>query len=195
MAAMTETTGSFKLPHDGRPFTVHDLEAAPDDGNRYELIDGVLLVSPAPRFRHQKAVLKLSILLDAACPAGMDVLTAPFAVRPSETTELQPDVLVGRSEDFTEKDLPLPPLLVVEVRSPSTALVDMNLKKAAYQRMGVRSYWVVDPDKPSLIVFELDSTGFRYERIAEVLGDKAFEATQPFGVRIVPAELVVRGNG
>ena len=190
MVAMTETTGSFILPHDGRPFTVHDLEAAPDDGNRYELVDGVLLVSPAPKFRHQKVVVKLSRRLDAACPDGMDVLVAPFAVRPSETVELQPDLLVGRSEDFTERDLPVAPLLVVEVLSPSTALVDTNLKKAAYQRMGVQSYWLVDPAKPSLTVFELDSTGFRYQRIAEVVGDKAFEATQPFAVRVVPADLL-----
>lgn len=81
----------------------------------------------------------------------------------------------GPCEDFTEKDLPVAPLLVVEVLSPSTAMVDTSLKKAAYQRMGVQSYWLVDPVKPSLTVFELDSTGFRYQRIAEVVGDKAFE--------------------
>lgn len=79
---------------------------------------------------------------------------------------------------------------MVEVLSPSTAMVDTSLKKAAYQRMGVQSYWLVDPVKPSLTVFELDSTGFRYQRIAEVVGDKAFEATQPFAVRVVPAELL-----
>jgi Uma2 family endonuclease len=84
------------------------------------------------------------------------------------------------------------PLLAVEVLSPSSVLKDLNLKKAAYQRMGVPSYWVIDPVKASLIVFELDSKGFTYQLIAEVVGDKAFEATQPFAVRIVPAELLGR---
>jgi Uma2 family endonuclease len=190
MVAMTATTGSFSLPH-GRPFTVHDLEATPDDGNRYELLDGMLLVSPAPSVRHQKVVAQLVVLLDAVCPPEMHVLPAPFAVQASETTELQPDVLVARDEDLTEKNLPAAPLLAVEVvLSPSSVLKDLNLKKAAYQRMGVPSYWVVDPRKLSLTVFELDSTGFRYQLVAEVTGDKSFEATQPFAVRVVPAELL-----
>jgi len=94
--------------------------------------------------------------------------------------------------DLTEKNLPVAPLLAVEVLSPSSIINDLNNKKAAYQRLGVPSYWVVDPSKASLNVFELDSTGFRYERVAEVVGDKAFEATQPFAVRIVPAELLTR---
>jgi Uma2 family endonuclease len=119
----------------------------------------------------------------------LHVLPAPFAVQPSETTELQPDVLVARDEDLTEKNLPAP-LLAVEVLSPSSVLKDLNLKKAAYQRMGVPSYWVVDPRTPSLTVFELDGTGFRYQVVAEVTGDKSFDATQPFAVHVVPAELL-----
>lgn len=189
MVAMTESTGSISLPH-GRPFTVRDLEAAPDDGNRYELLDGALLVSPAPGLHHQKVVLKLGSLLDAVCPEDLHVLTAPFAVRPNEQTELQPDVLVARDDDLTAKLLPVAPLLAVEVLSPSTALKDLNLKKAAYLRMGVPSYWVIDPRRPSLIVFELDTTTFAYEQTAEIVGDKAFEATQPFPVRVVPSELL-----
>jgi Uma2 family endonuclease len=135
MVAMTESTGSISLPH-GRPFTVRDLEAAPDDGNRYELLDGMLFVSPAPGLRHQKTSLQLAFRLEAACPAGLHVLTAPFAVRPNDRTELRPDVLVARDEDLTEQNLPVAPVLAVEVLSPSTALKDLNLKKAAYLRMG-----------------------------------------------------------
>jgi Uma2 family endonuclease len=190
MMAMAATTGSsYHLPH-GHPFTVHDLEEMPDDGNRYELIDGLLLVSPAPGFRHQKVVLQLAIRLEATCPPEMHVLPAPFAVRPSESVELQPDVLVARDEDLTDKNLPAAPLLAVEVLSPSSVLSDLNLKKAAYLRMGVPSYWVIDPLDPKLIVFELDESGSRYELVAEVEGDKAFEAAQPFAVRIVPADLL-----
>jgi Uma2 family endonuclease len=188
MVAMTATTGSFSFPH-GRPFTVHDLEAFPDDGNRYELIDGSLLVSPSPSYEHQKVAFQLGMRLEDVCPEGLEVLLAPFGVRPSETTELQPDVLVFREDDVTSRGLPVAPLLAVEVLSPSTKLVDLNTKKAVYQRMGVPSYWVLDPLELILTVFELDGSGFHYEKVAEVSGDKAYEATQPFPVRIVPAEL------
>jgi putative restriction endonuclease len=89
MSVMTATAGSPGIDP-GRPFTVDDLEAMPDDGRRYELIDGMLIVSPAPVLRHQKIVTKLAALLDARCPANLHTLAAPFAVQPSKTTELQP---------------------------------------------------------------------------------------------------------
>lgn len=189
MATATPTGSSFRLPRDGRPFTVHDLEAISDDGYRYELVDGTLIVSPTPSYEHQKVAFRLGVVLDAACPRGMEVLTAPFGVRPNETTELQPDVLVFREEDVTSRCLPVAPLLAVEVLSPSTKTLDLTLKKAAYQRLGAPSYWVIDPLELVLTVFELDGTGFNYQKVAEVSGDKVFEATQPFAVRIVPAEL------
>jgi Uma2 family endonuclease len=193
MGAMTAESGPVQLAH-GRPFTVDDLEAMPDDGNRYELIDGSLLVSPAPGLPHQTVVLKLGAALDAASPPDMQTVIAPFAVRPSEFTELQPDVLVGRDEDFTRKLLPVAPLLAVEVFSPSSVLSDLNYKKAAYQRLGVQSYWVIDPEEPNLTAFELDDMGI-YCKVAEVSGTEAYEAQQPFPVRIVPIELLGRLAG
>jgi Uma2 family endonuclease len=98
----------IEYPADSGPLTVHDLEGIPYDGRRYELIDGVLIVSPAPGRRHQKIVVRLSRFLEDACPPEYDVLVAPFAVHSGDKVELQPDVLVGRDEDFTEKDLPAP---------------------------------------------------------------------------------------
>jgi Uma2 family endonuclease len=188
MSVMTATAGSPGIDP-GRPFTVDDLEAMPDDGRRYELIDGLLIVSPAPMLRHQKIVMKLAALLDARCPANMHTLPAPFAVQPSKTTELQPDILVAREEDLTEKLLPVAPLLAVEVLSPSTAINDLNNKKAAYERLGVPSYWVIDPQPPTLIAFELDADG-HYRQVAEVKGEDAFEPVRPFPVRVVPVELL-----
>jgi len=61
----------------GRELTVDDLEAMPDDGHRYELVDGVLIVSPAPIWAHQAAQFALHKLLHAACPAGLRVIGAP----------------------------------------------------------------------------------------------------------------------
>jgi Uma2 family endonuclease len=179
------------IPH-GRPFTVDDLEGMPDDGNRYELIDGMLLVSPAPDWPHQEMGAELFFQLRLRFPPGVRVLTAPFAVRTGTDSEVQPDVLVARFADLNRnsKNLPVAPLLAVEVLSPSTRLKDLNLKKAHYERIGVASYWILDPNEPgSLIVFELDDEG-RYQQVAHVEGDEEFVATSPFPVTIVPARLL-----
>ncbi|WP_342666285.1 Uma2 family endonuclease [Pseudonocardia spinosispora] len=176
-----------------RPFTVDDLVTMPEDGRRYELLDGVLIVSPAPGRRHQRASFKLAMVLEQSCPDTMEVLIAPFAVQTSRTTELQPDVLVARERDLTERNLPTAPLLAVEVLSPSTGLHDVNSKKAAYERMGAQSYWVLEPLTSSLTVFELDASA-RYQQVAVVKGTEQYDATAPFLVRIVPDELLKRSR-
>ena len=80
--------------------------------------------------------------------------------------------------------------MAIAIRSPSTALIDLNLKKAAYERFGVESYWVVVPEysQPELVVFELDNG--RYQEAGHVAGDEAFVARRPFQVRVVPSQLV-----
>ncbi len=173
------------------PMTVQDLEGMPDDGRRHELVDGVLIVSPVPGLRHQKIVYRLYGVLDDACPTEFDVVGGRFAVHSGDKIELQPDILVGRDEDFTEKDLPAAPVLAVEVVSPSTAILDLNFKKAVYERLGVQSYWAIEPEEPALTVFELDEDG-TYQQVAKAAGDEVFDAERPFPVRIVPRELLGR---
>jgi Uma2 family endonuclease len=169
---------------------VYDLEAMPDDGHRYELIDGVLIVTPAPGWPHQQGSGALFVQLWNACTPEFRVLSAPFAVRTSVHNELQPDILVARYVDLTPKNLPVAPVLAVEVRSESTALNDLNNKKAAYERMGAASYWVVDPEPPGgLTVFELNSQG-RYRQVASVCGEEKFATDRPFPIIIVPARLL-----
>jgi Uma2 family endonuclease len=191
MTAMTATNKPSADPH--QPFTVRDLEDMPDDGRRYELIAGRLVVSPAPGFPHQKIGYRLYGVIEAACPEEFDVVGAPFAVHvpADDRNELQPDMVVGRFDDFTEKDLPVAPVLVVEVLSPSSAIYDVNVKRALYEEMGVASYWVIDPEKQSMRVFELDDEG-RYQVVAKVADDEPFEAVKPFAVRIVVKELLGR---
>lgn len=184
---MTVMTSPGHVTH---PFTVSDLGEMPDDGRRYELIDGALLVSPAPGWAHQQATTALLVLLYQACPANVRVLVAPFAVRPDKYNEVQPDVLAARYEDLTERGLPRAPLLAVEVISPTSRLHDASLKKAVYARLGMPSYWLVDPNpgQPSLTVFEL--AGGDYKQIAHVTGGQAWTATRPFPVQVIPADLV-----
>ncbi|MGH8890904.1 MAG: Uma2 family endonuclease [Acidothermaceae bacterium] len=188
MVVMTgNATNTVGLPF-GRPLTIDDVEQLPDDGHRYELLDGTLLVSPAPGWSHQRVVFNLAKALDDACPAAMQMVTAPFAVTfGTNDTEFQPDVLIARYDDLTAKNLPAAPALAVEVRSPSTSLVDLNLKKAAYERFGVESYWVVDPDEPSIIVFELDEGSYREATRGN--GADVMQVTKPFPVRLCPVEL------
>ena len=174
----------------GRPFTVDDLEGFPDDGNRYELIDGMLHVSPAPVPLHQIVLSELHFVLRLACPSHLLVLVAPLDVQPDQTTSLQPDILVARPPDFGPKNLPVAPLLAAEVLSPSTRLYDLNTKRFAYEKMGVPSYWIVDPTGPgALTVFEFDDEG-RYRQDTHVEGDEEFAATRPFPVTVVPARLL-----
>lgn len=95
----------------------------------------------------------------------------------------------GGASTFTEKLLPVAPLLAVEVLSPNTAKVDLDVKKRAYERMGTQNYWVIDPGRPSMLVHELDAAG-RYAEAAAVMDGKPFYAERPFDVRIVLTELV-----
>lgn len=186
MVAMTTTE---PWPAAGQLLTVDDLERTPDDGRRYELVDGVLIVSPAPRISHQEVLGELLVQLREACPPGLASVPGP-GVRMSVDTELIPDLVVIRQDQLAETRVTRPPLLAVEIQSPSTALFDLNTKKAVYERFSIESYWVVvpHPDRPELIVFEMREG--RYEQVAHVTDSQVFRATRPFEVEVVPARLV-----
>jgi Uma2 family endonuclease len=173
----------------GRALTVEDMENMPDDEFRYELDDGVLIVSPAPSNLHQRAVTRLTMILGAACPAGFEVLVGP-GVNITRFQHRVPDLAVVRSDAMVTVFQERPPALVVEVASPRTRLYDRNRKKDVYERFGISSYWIVDPDpdKPELTVFELRDG--RYTQVAQVAGDEAFEAALPFPVTVTPSALV-----
>ncbi|CAN5183411.1 Uma2 family endonuclease [soil metagenome] len=166
------------------------LESTPDDGYRYELLDGELFVTPAPGYRHQRVSGRLHSLLDTQCPGGLVVLSAPFAVGLSEDTEVQPDLLVAPRDAFTNKDLPSAPLLAVEVLSNSTRRTDLQLKWERYQRAGVASYWIVDPGEPGPHLTVWDLVEGAYTKTAEIGPDDTWEATSPFAVVITPGKLV-----
>jgi Uma2 family endonuclease len=176
-------------PAPGQPFTVDDLDRMPDDGRRYELLDGVLVVSPRPTTVHQLAATRLATLLENACPDELCVLAEP-ALQLSDDTEFDPDVVVVRWEDVGGAKITAPPLLVAEIRSPSTALIDLNRKKTAYRELGVQCYWIVDPDPehPSITAFGLQDG--EYTTLAEVIGLEMLDAEQPFPVEVVPALLL-----
>ncbi|MEV4260098.1 Uma2 family endonuclease [Kribbella sp. NPDC049584] len=169
-------------------FTLADLDALPDDGMRYELVDGVLLVTPAPLPIHQTAVLELAVRLRSACPDDLKVFIAPTDFQPTRQRSLQPDVLVCRRADVGPRAVEKPPLLAVEVLSAATRSKDLVFKRRLYEEAGVTSYWIFDPASEELTVLELvDGT---YHQRAVVIGKDVFEAEFPFPVRILPAELL-----
>jgi Uma2 family endonuclease len=188
---METVTITEAWPDYGERFTIADLDRMPDDGHRYELLDGTLIVSPAPGLPHQRVAVVLAMLLEQACPADL-VVFPNVNVRLDTATALEPDLVVARPSDPSGARLVGPPLLAVEIVSPDSALRDLNLKKAAYERYGVPCYWVVDPDldRPTLRAFEL--SGGVYREVAHVAGDQAFHARQPFAVHVIPAHLIAK---
>ena len=171
-----------------RPYSRADLDAMPDDGHRYELLDGVLLVSAGAGTQHQVAAGNLYLLLRTACPPDLRVLFAPFDVALADDTVLEPDLLVAPRAQFTAKDLPGAPLLAVEILSPSTSRVDRLLKRDRLQEAGCTSYWLVDPLEPSVLVLELVEG--EYVERGRAVGDESLTVELPYPVAIVAAALV-----
>ena len=173
----------------GRPLTAADLDAMPDDGHRYELVDGTLVVTPSPSTRHQLVSSNLHVLLAGRCPPELRVLAAPTDVRLADDTVLQPDLLVVSRDTLDHETRSLPHvLLAVEILSPSTRHVDLSLKRARYEAAGCPAYWVVDPDALELVAWEWRDGAF--VEVARVVGDDPYTATVPFDLEVVPADLV-----
>jgi Uma2 family endonuclease len=177
------------MPHDVCDWTVDDLDLVPDDGLQYELLDGMLLVTPTPTIAHQRASSRLFVILARSCPTNMEVLYAPLDWRPDRMTSFQPDVLVL---DIRDQDAPVGEtmILAVEILSPSTRRKDLFLKRSKYQDAGVQSYWIVDPQARSMTALEL--VDGQYVTVAEATGDQVIRLEKPFPVEIVPAALIKR---
>ena len=139
------------MPETLQRWTAARVRELPDDGKRYEVVDGELLVTPAPRFDHQRAVGALHIALHGYL-SGMrvgEVVMSPADIEFDPMTLVQPDVFVvplkeGRRPKTWADIHGL--LLAIEVLSPSTARADRTTKRRRYQRAGVPEYWVVDLD-------------------------------------------------
>lgn len=139
------------MPDTTRRYTVEEVLAFPSDGNRYELVHGELLVSPAPRYRHQLVVTRLLVLVARYLEPYRDLaqaLVSPADITWGTRDDLaQPDVFVVPVAETSEEWSTIRTLLLaVEVLSPSTARYDRITKRRLYQEHGVVTYWVVDPD-------------------------------------------------
>jgi Uma2 family endonuclease len=175
--------GMPALPTDG--WTVEMLATLPDDGNRYEIIDGLLLVTPSPARLHQRAVWELMGFLRPYLKevGNLEALASPADIRSGPHTSVQPDVFVVRLErDHRDHEWPEVPslLLAIEVISPSSARADRHQKRHLYQRERVPEYWVVDLD--SRMIERWRPADDRPEILTERLEWRPDEAPAPLTV-------------
>ena len=165
-----------------------DLDALPDDGLRHELIDGHFVMTPAPGSNHQTVSGALYRRLWSALQGtGLKVLTAPFDVILGPHV-VEPDLIVAPESDITSDDLPVPPLLVIEILSPSTAYLDRGRKRDIYADAGIPHYWIVDPSAPALTVYAL--TDGTYAETAHASGEQILTVEQPVVLRLTPTDLL-----
>jgi Uma2 family endonuclease len=147
-------------------WTYDEYAALPDDGKRYEIMNGVLIMTPAPEANHQSAVLRIGYyLLQAVEFAGLGrVLAAPFDVCLASGRVVQPDLLVvlnANLDKILEKYMLGGPDLAVEIASPSTAIYDRLSKFEAYEQAGVSEYWIVHPQRKTVEILALDEDGYQ----------------------------------
>ena len=176
--------------------TYLDYVALPDDGKRYEIHDGELCLMPAPTLLHQILLLNLAMTLEGHVRArslGL-VMVAPLDVilsdLPSETTIFQPDILYLDSEHLGAahmRGVEGPPTLVVEIFSPSTAVIDRTRKRELYARYGVPYLWFVDPDTREIEAHVLDGDQYRLAR--RVSGNEPVDLPPFAELGLVPSSL------
>jgi Uma2 family endonuclease len=165
---------------------VLDYEALPDDGQRYELIDGELHVSHSPTTKHQRVCLRLAVLLTNALADAGEVFISPYDVELDFETIVQPDLLFipkAQANIVTDKRVVGVPALVIEILSPGTRRKDVRVKHGVYARFGVPQYWLVDPEIDRVEVFVLVDGG--YEKRVEANSGESFDAPElPVPVRV-----------
>ncbi len=169
------------MPDTARRYTVAEVLEFPSDGNRYELVDGELLVTPAPRFRHQEVLGEVFSLLHQylrSNPRGKVLLSPADITWGSDHDLAQPDIFVVAAEEARDPDTKWEAirtlLLAVEIISPSSTRYDRVTKRRLYQRRGVAAYWVVDPDARLVEVWHPDDD--RPEIVTEILRWRVTEA-------------------
>ncbi len=136
-------------------FTVDDLESMPDDGKRYELIGGAIVMTPAPEPDHQRVVGGVFRLVQDACPPGHEVFLSPIDFDLAGGQRVEPDIIVVPYASIGKKRLSGPALLVVEIVSPGSRVNDRVTKREVYAAAGVPAYWIIDPKAGHILALRL----------------------------------------
>lgn len=178
--------------------TLEEFVALPEENSaRYELQEGVLVVSPRSARPNQLAVQRLSYQLDAQMPVEWEsVIDFEVVVRTAEPAILRvPDLVVTRVDGPRQRLVAADVLLAVEVISPGSRNVDLHLKPFEYSEAGIPHYWLVDldPPAPSITVFGLGAPGDGYAEGQTATG--VLVVAEPFELHIDIRALVARRGG
>jgi Uma2 family endonuclease len=159
--AITKPAGSW---------TYEDLFSLPDDGRRYEIIEGELCEMPSPTSAHGVTIRNLMFLLGPVIEVLRGwLLTAPLDVFFPGADPVQPDIVVLLPESnasLVVRGIEGPPDLLIEVLSPSNRGHDLLTKRALYARAGVPEYWIVDPTNRTVEILTLDRDAFHTVQVA-----------------------------
>jgi len=173
-------------------FTYEDYLLLPDDGKRYQIIEGEVYMVPAPAPWHQEIARKLVILLNEFVerPKLGRVYFAPCDVILSGEDIVQPDIFFiskEREHIITGRNIQGAPDLVIEILSQATAKLDKMAKMKLYERSGIKEYWLVDPDREEIEVLTLK--GRSYESMGVFGIEQSFESALLEGLRVSLEEI------
>lgn len=170
----------------GPTYSYEDYAALPNDGRRWEVIDGELELIPTPDPRHQTVSRRLQFELMRLLeePGIAQIFDAPIDLILSDSNILQPDLAIlasSRDHLISARGIDGPPDIVVEILSPSTKVLDQRVKKRTYARFSVPEYWIVDPIGGHVKLFRLAADDYvleqRFDR-ASVLTTPSFSEVQ-----------------
>ena len=197
LESSTVSTQTKTQPAQGE-WTYQDYLDLPDDGRRYEIIEGVLYVTNAPDIDHQFTVVEIAFKMRGFIMEHRlgYVLTAPFEAHLSEKTrQVQPDVLFIKAANWPApgaKFFEGVPDLIVEVLSPGSSRIDRHVKFSAYEQAGVSEYWIVNPKTRSVEIFTL--SGGEYDQLGEFTGDELLESKVLAGLTVAATTLFNPGS-
>ena len=192
---LTQTAPSITLPATNKSpaqgqWTYDDYLRLPEDGTRYEIIEGILYMANAPAYDHQHAVGEIfGEIRKFVKEKNLGItLTAPFEVHLYEKTRpVQPDVLFIANDRKPEANAQVfkgSPDLVVEVISPSSLRIDQHIKFGAYEQAKVREYWLVDPKTRSVEVYSLPKEGPEYVLLGQFSNNEKMKSAVLEGLEI-----------
>jgi len=168
-----ETTAAYRTQK--KIYTYQDYLNLPNDRNRYEIIKGELIMTPAPKIIHQDISRNIEIELALFVQKHKlgKVYYAPCDIVLSNENVVQPDILFIPKENMdiiTEDNIQGAPDLIIEILSPSTAYYDLIDKKEIYETFGVKEYWIVDPKKQWVEIYILKGNMFSLHKRTKKTG-------------------------
>jgi len=186
------STFAQSIPPGKIVLTYEDYCLLPNDRNRYEILDGELSVTPAPRVNHQRISRRLLRFLDDHVIANNlgEILAAPTDVILAPTTVVQPDLIFIANDQaniITGRAIEGAPTLVVEILSPTTQQTDRVTKAQLYAKYGVPHYWLIDPDQQLLEAYEL--SGEQYSLVTKAQDADVFTSSVFPGLSIQISDL------